>query len=85
MRVFIFFYLQYAGRRGCDRMVVGFITTCMYAISAYRHQSCEFEPRSWEMYSIQHYVIKFVSDMRQVGGFVRALRFPPPVKLTVTI
>ena len=31
------------------------------------------------MYSIQHYVIKFVSDMRQVDGF---LRFPPPIKLT---
>jgi hypothetical protein len=25
--------------------------------------------------AIQHYVIKFVSDLRQVGGF---LRFPPP-------
>jgi hypothetical protein len=31
--------------RGCDRMVVGFTTTC--AISAYRHSSCEYEPRSW--------------------------------------
>jgi hypothetical protein len=29
---------------------------------------CEFEPCSAEMYSIQHYVIKFVSDLRQVGG-----------------
>ena len=28
---------------------------------------------------IQHYVIQFVSDLRQVGGF---LRFPPPIKLT---
>jgi hypothetical protein len=28
---------------------------------------------------VQHYVIKFVSDLRQVGGF---LRFPPPIKLT---
>jgi hypothetical protein len=28
-----------------------------------------------EVYSIQHYVIKFVSDLRQVGCF---LRFPPP-------
>jgi hypothetical protein len=27
-------------------------------------------------------VIKFVSDLRQVGGF---LRIPPPIKLTVTI
>ena len=24
----------------------------------------------------------FVSDLRQVGGFPRALRFPPPIKLT---
>ena len=24
-----------------------------------------------EVYSMQHYVIKFVSDMRQVGGFLR--------------
>ena len=34
------------------------------------------------VYSIQHYVINLVSDLWQVGGF---LRFPPPVKLTATI
>jgi hypothetical protein len=28
------------------------------------------------LYSIQHYVIKFVSDLRQVSGFLRVLRFP---------
>jgi hypothetical protein len=38
-----------------------------------------------EMYSIQHYVIKFVSDLRQVSDFLRLLRFPPPIKLTATI
>jgi hypothetical protein len=27
-------------------------------------------------------VIKFVSDLRQDGGFLRVLRFPPPIKLT---
>jgi hypothetical protein len=27
------------------------------------------------------YVIKFVSAMRQVGVFLRVLRFPPPIKL----
>ena len=32
-------------------------------------------PAHGEVYSIQHYVIKFVSDLWQVGGF---LRFPPP-------
>jgi hypothetical protein len=38
-----------------------------------------------EVYSIQHYVIKFVSDLRQVGGFLWVLRFPPPTRLTATI
>ena len=33
------------GRRSRDRMVVGFTTT--RTSSAYDHQSCEFEPRSW--------------------------------------
>ena len=61
-------------------MVVGFITT--YAISSYHHYGCEFEPRSGEVYSIQHYVIKFASDLRQVGGFLRVLRFPLPCSKT---
>ena len=39
-------------------------------------------PVRGEMYSIQHYVIKFVSDLRQVGGFLPVLRFPPSIKLT---
>ena len=30
-------------------------------------------------------VIKFVSDLRQVGGFLYVLYFPPPIKLTATI
>ena len=38
-----------------------------------------------EVYSIQHYVIKFVSDLWQVGGFFQVLRFPPPIKLTTMI
>ena len=29
------------------------------------------------MYSIQHYVIKLVSDLLHVGGFLRVLRFLP--------
>jgi len=35
--------------------------------------------------TIPHYVIQFVSDLRQVSGFLRVLRFPPPIKLTSTI
>jgi hypothetical protein len=65
------------GSRGLDHMVVGFTIT--YAISAYHHWRCEFESRSGKVYSIQHYMIKFVSDLRQVSGL---LRFPPPIKLT---
>jgi hypothetical protein len=38
-----------------------------------------------EVYSIQHYVIKFVIDIRQDGGFLRVFRFPPPIKLIATI
>ena len=37
-------------------------------------------PIDSEMYSIQHYVIKFVRDLQQVGGFLQVLRFSPPNK-----
>ena len=36
-----------------------------------------------QVYSVQQYVIKFVSDLGQV--FLRVLRFPPRIKLTATI
>ena len=64
-------------------MVVEFPTTC--AIDAYHHYSCGFEPVHGEVYTIQHYVIKFVSDLQQVGGFLRVHWFPLPIKLTTTI
>jgi hypothetical protein len=38
-----------------------------YAISVYYHW-CEFESRSGR--DVQRYVIKIVSDLRQVGGFL---------------
>jgi hypothetical protein len=54
-------YLLKRDRRVHDRMVVGFTTT--YASSAYHHRSCELVSRSCKAYSIQHYMIKFASDM----------------------
>jgi hypothetical protein len=42
-------------------------------------------PTHGEVYSIQHYLTKFVSDLRQVSDFLRFLWFPPPVKLIATI
>jgi hypothetical protein len=37
-------------------------------------------PAYGNVYKIQHCVIKFVSDLWQVGGSLRVLRFPPPIK-----
>jgi len=50
-----------SSRSGRDRMVLG-ITT-IDAIGAYHHWCCEFESRSG--WGVQHYVIKFVSDLRR--------------------
>jgi len=38
-----------------------------------------------KVYWKQHYVIKFVNDVRQVSVFLRVLWFPPPIKMTATI
>ena len=42
-------------------------------------------PAHGEVYSIQLYVIKFVNDLSQVGGFLRVLRCPLSIKLTATM
>ena len=71
------------GRHCRDRMVVGYTTTC--AISAYHHYAVNSNPANGDVFSIQHYVIKSVSDLLHDGGFMRVLRSPPPIKLTATI
>ena len=38
-----------------------------------------------EVYSMQHYVIRFVSDLRHIGGFPEVIQFHPPIKLTTMI
>ena len=65
----------------CDRMVVGFTTTCVISATTNRSSNHAYG----KVYSIQHYVIKFVSDLRQVSGFLQVLWFPPPIKLTASI
>ena len=42
-----------------------------WALNKSRSSSRTNSEDSSDMYSIQHYVIKFVSDLRQVGGFPR--------------
>jgi hypothetical protein len=39
-------------------------------------------PAHGKEYLIQHYVIKFISDLEQFCGFLWALWFPPLIKLT---
>jgi hypothetical protein len=57
-------------------MVVWFTTT--YAMTAYHHWCCEFDSRSGQ--GVQHYVMKFVGDLRQVCGFLCVHRFSPTNK-----
>jgi hypothetical protein len=65
-----------------DRMVVGFTTVQSVPITT---QFVNSNPVYGEMYSIQHYVIKLVSDLQQVGGFLLVLKFHPPIKLIAMI
>ena len=64
------------GRRGRDCMVVGFKLPM---------QSVPITTNVVSSNLDQGEVIKFVSDLRQVGGCLWVLRFPPPIKLTSTI
>jgi hypothetical protein len=41
-----------------------------------------WNPADGEVYSIQHYVIEFVSDLQQVCRFLQVLQFPLQIKLT---
>ena len=75
-----YFQIYIWRRHDRDRMVAGLTT-----ISAYHHSRFEFESRSWRGVLDKHYVIKFVSDLRYVGGILRILRFPQTIKLTATI
>jgi hypothetical protein len=46
--------------------------------------NASWNPADGEVYSIQHYVIEFVSDLQQVCRFLQVLQFPLQIKLTAT-
>ena len=50
-----------------ERMVVRLTVTC--ATSAITTKVVSSNPAHCEVYSIQHYVLKFISDLRQAGWF----------------
>jgi hypothetical protein len=58
---------------GRFRMVVGFTTTCAISASVVSSNLA------------QHYVIKLVSDLWQIGDFLRVFRISPPTRLTSII
>jgi hypothetical protein len=62
-------------------MVVGFITTSRVQLVPITTKVMSLNPAHGEVCSIQPYVIKFVSELRQVDGFLRILPFLPPIKL----
>jgi hypothetical protein len=57
----------------------------MHSMSIITTKVVSLNPAHGEVYLIQHYVIKLVSDLRQVGALLWVLRLPPPIKLTAMI
>jgi len=87
IKAFKFSTILHTFKWGCcgrEHMVVGFTTILMQSVPI-TTKVVSSNPAHGEMYLIQHYVIKFVSDLQQVCGFPRELRFPLPIKLTAKI
>jgi hypothetical protein len=51
----------------------------LYGISLFSFNVKLIWPTQGDVCSIQHHVINTVCDLRQFGGFLRILRFPPPI------
>jgi len=78
------------------RQVYGLLRIRFRQVSIYNYQwnQCLSPLKLWvrtlfmarcTRYNITLYVIKFVSDLRQVSVFFCIFRFPPPIKLTAKI
>jgi hypothetical protein len=70
---------------GCVGMIPGALLCPVIYVAAKTALTISVYHRLGEVVSIQRYVIKFVSDLHQVGGILRVLQFLPPIKLTATI
>ena len=58
---------------------------CFYKISAFFYWKIRSDILRLTTRMLFDTILKFVSDLRQVSGFSRVLRFPQPIKLTATI
>ena len=77
--LFLSYYILLRGW-GCPWSYGWWIST-----TAYHSEVVSSNPTHGEVHLIQYCVIKFVSDLRQGGGFLWVLLFHSPVKLSATI
>jgi hypothetical protein len=70
----------FQGRLGRGRIVVGLTQLPMQSVPI-----TTIVVSSNATLALQHYVIKFVSDLQQANGFLRVLQFRSPIKFTATI
>jgi hypothetical protein len=75
--------IVFQGRRGRDRMVVGFTTIC--AIRAYHPWICEFLPSSWRCVLDTTLCDKVCQWLATGWWFSLVFPFPKPIELTATI
>ena len=76
----IFYYISFKGPSWLWSYVSWIYNyLCNYCLSPLTVVSSN--PIHSEVYSMQQYGIKFVSNLRQVGGFLWVVWFPPPIKL----
>jgi len=78
--MFDLYIILLKGPRGRYRMVVGFMQPLRQSLPIITNVVSSTPVRG-EVYSIHHYVIKFVTDLWQFDGFLWVLRFPPQIKL----
>ena len=70
-------FLFSGGRRCHVQLPVQFVPITTKFVSS--------NPIHIKVYALQHYVMKFVSDLRQVGGCLWVLHFSPLIKLSAMI
>jgi len=78
-KIFYKLHKYIVSRRGRDRTAVGFTITYVQSVPI-TTKAVSSNSVHGKVYSIPHYVIKFVSDLQQVCGFLRVVQFPPPFK-----
>ena len=67
-------------------MNVGIVYYNDYIVTQYQClKVVGLNPSHGEVYSIQHYVIKLVSDLWHAGSFHWVVQHPPPIKLPTMI